>query len=184
MTAQVRLLNSQSYNCLFLLHKHDALCISNHYFSVELDFRLLIKRFHFKIWPFSSLMVAKWMRQMEIWILTLQLRYEVSSIKNVNPSIKYEGIKLQTKRTTNSQLSQKSFKTCLRKLTIIAPFIYCIHFLKNKKILKLNLKKMKKIRQNNFRNCPKKGVKRDAIYFVNSPKFYEEDVAERPLKKR
>ena len=58
---------------------------------------MLIKRFNFKIWswPFSSLMVAKWMRQMVIWLLTLQLRYEVSSIKNVNPSIKYEEIKLQ-----------------------------------------------------------------------------------------
>ena len=58
---------------------------------------MLIKRFNFKIWswPFFSLMVAKWMRQMVIWLLTLQLRYDVSSIKNVNPSIKYEEIKLQ-----------------------------------------------------------------------------------------
>ena len=120
--------------------------------------------------------------------------YEVSSIKNANLSIKYEGIKLpkmliackkgvnvvvryqyseigwlensafhrqlktQKKwtpsyiskkvlnfsnkwlRTTNLQLSQKSFKTSLRKLTIIASFIHrnnlLFYFFLNKKIEK------------------------------------------------
>ena len=43
---------------------------------------------------------------------------------------------------------------------------------------------MKKIRQNNFRNCPKKGVKRDAIYFVNSLKVFLKMMKQkRPRKK-
>ena len=35
-----------------------------------------------------------------------------------------------------------------------------------------------------FRNCPKKGVKGDAIYFVNSPSVYEEDLAEETAEKK
>ena len=43
---------------------------------------------------------------------------------------------------------------------------------------------MKKIRQNNFGNCPKKGVKRDAIYFVNSLKVFLKMMKQkRPRKK-
>ena len=81
-------------------------------------------------------------------------------------------------KTTNSQLSQKSFKTCLRKLTIIARFIHrnnlLFYFLTNKKIEEKNFKRRKKLDNivifSIFRNCPKKGVKGDAIYFANSPK--------------
>ena len=48
---------------------------------------------------------------------------------------------------TNSQLSQNSFKTCLRKLTIIAPFIHRNNLLFYFKTNKKNWKRQKKTKK-------------------------------------
>ena len=78
------------------------------------------------------------------------------------------------------QLSQKSFITCLRKLTIIAPFI-----LRNNLLVYFFLNKKKRdFFFFNFQNCPKKGAKGDAVYIVKALKvFLTRMKQKRPLKK-
>ena len=95
-------------------------------------------------------------------------KYEVSSIKNANSSIKFEGINLQ-----------KCLIACKKGINIVIRFQYSeIGWQKNSAFHR-QLKKKKSQPRNNwttfflffiFQNCPKKGVKGDAIYFVNSPK--------------
>jgi hypothetical protein len=95
--------------------------------------------------------------------------------------------------TTNLQLSQKSFKTCLRKLIIIATFIprnnLLFYFLKIKKN-QTNKKNQKKKLDKFFfflifRNCPQKSANGDAINIVNAFKvFLKKMKQKRPLKKR
>ena len=80
-------------------------------------------------------------------------------------------------KTTNLQLSQKSFKTCLRKLIILEPFIPFndLFFL----FLKIKQKK----REKNFK-LPQKSAKGNAIYIVNALKvFLKKMKQKRPLKK-
>jgi len=96
-------------------------------------------------------------------------------------------------KTTNLQLSQKSFKTCLRKLIIIATFIprnNLLFYLKSKKN-QTNKKNRKKKKLDNFfcflifRNCPQKSANGDAINIVNAFKvFLKKMKQKRPLKKR
>ena len=85
-------------------------------------------------------------------------------------------------KTTNLQLSQKSFKACLRKLIIIAPFIHrnnlSFYFKKlGKKSKKQKKSKKEEKKYDNFyffifRNCSKKGVKGDTVYIVNALKVF------------
>ena len=97
-------------------------------------------------------------------LLTPYKQIEKKSKKVQNFSIKWL-------KTTNLQLSQKSFKTCLRKLIIIATFIprnnLLFYFFKIKKIIK-QTKKIEKI----FRNCPQKSANGDAINIVNAFKVF------------
>ena len=101
-----------------------------------------------------------------------------------------------SKRPTYNYLRRVlTFKTCLRKLTIIAPFIPCnnllFYFFLNQKIKK-NQKKEKRREKNRtiffcliFRNCPQKGAKWDAVNIVNALKvFFEEDEAEEATRKK
>ena len=91
--------------------------------------------------------------------------------------------------TAHLQLSQKSLKTCLRKMTIIAPFISRNSLFFISKNQKKNKKKREKNLTHfllfNFRNCPKKGAKGDAVYIiVNALKvFLNRMKQKRPLEK-
>ena len=80
-------------------------------------------------------------------------------------------------KTTNLQLSQKSFKTCLRKLIILEPFIPFNDFFFF--IFKNQTKKKRK----NFK-LPQKSAKGNAIYIVNALKvFLKKMKQKRSLKK-
>ena len=95
-------------------------------------------------------------------------------------------------KTTHFQLSQKRFKTCLRKLTIIAPFIhrnnlYFIFFKyknKKKKTKKREKESDKFLLLLNFSKLPQKRCQGGCRLHCQRPQVYEEDEAEEATKNR
>ena len=93
--------------------------------------------------------------------------------------------------TQNSQLSQKSFKTCLRKLTIIPPFIHrnnlLFYFLINTKNFNFFLKRKKRRKKSDilFLEIAPKKVSRGTPSTLSTPsKWFEEDEAEETSEKK